>query len=101
MNSSTFYVSSFTIEEGALSLNEHDTDDLKCFPNPIKDQLTISSTTMNLGRIVVFNASGQLLFNTRPHMNEYSLILASYASGFYFVKVTSKESSKVFKIVKE
>ncbi|WP_425077144.1 CARDB domain-containing protein [Psychroserpens sp. S379A] len=100
-NSSTFYVSNFTVNESVLGIDEFQTDDFSYFPNPVTNQLTISANNINLERIDVFNVSGQLLLSTKPNTKEYEISFENHASGIYFVKVTSNENSKVFKILKE
>lgn len=73
-------------EETALSL----------YPNPVSSQLTIEG--LEVAQVEVFNAMGQMV--GQYHQNEINF--SGFASGVYFLRVTSSEGQVFFeKVIKK
>lgn len=100
-SNSSFYFRNFTINNGALSTAQFELDEFKYYPNPVTNKLTITSNTLNIEQVEVFNTSGQLILREAPQANIYSLSFTNYATGVYFIKLMANEHSKVIKILKE
>lgn len=73
--------------------------DLKVFPNPTNNILTIQNNEVLTG-IEIVNISGQVLYASKFDMTEVKLDLSDYSSGVYFVRITSNEKRKLIKVIK-
>jgi len=81
---------------------------LSIYPNPAKDELTISFPfdTKNL-KCEIFNLNGQLVFIEQPINNQasnsFKISLENISSGMYFLKITDSQTGEFIskRIVKE
>jgi hypothetical protein len=73
---------------------------LKLYPTPVKDYLTIESSSM-LKTVELFDSHGKTLFITQLNTHLYNLNMSSCSRGFYMVRVITTEGSTVRKIIKE
>ena len=73
--------------------------DLKLFPTPVRDYLTIESGD-RIFSIYLFDFQGKLLRKISVNSEIFSLDMTSYAAGFYLLEVFTPEGSVVRKIIK-
>ncbi|MEC4004270.1 T9SS type A sorting domain-containing protein [Flavobacterium sp. SUN052] len=71
---------------------------IKVYPNPVKDILTIQSQE-SINKVDVYDANGRLLMSSQLSNNQTDL--STLSSGFYFVKIVSNDKVTVIKITKE
>lgn len=74
--------------------------DFTYFPNPTNGQVTITSATMPIDEITVYNVAGQLLYNSQIHALDTKVDLGGFATGTYFFKLKFNDKEANFKIVK-
>ena len=83
----------------ALSLIQDD-NDIKLYPNPVKDKITIN-TKSEINQIVVRNLLGQIIETTRVNNIEKSIDFDAISSGNYFITIKLRNGeSTTRKIVK-
>ncbi|OYU85186.1 MAG: secretion system protein Por [Flavobacterium sp. BFFFF2] len=70
------------------------------YPNPAKQQLTITSAK-TIDAIELMDVYGKKLVATQVHASETNLDVSSLSVGIYFVKVYSELGVKIEKLVKE
>lgn len=76
---------------------------LLVYPNPVKDQLTITNIPVseNGAQVKVYAMDGQLVqYVSNIRKEEYVLPTTQLSKGVYIVEVTFGESSKVIKVIK-
>lgn len=76
------------------------TNQLRVFPNPFTDVLSIEYKSLGEFSIQLFNANGQLVRTIEKGESISEINLVSLKNGVYFLKVVSPESQKVVKILK-
>ena len=87
----------FTIDTG-LSNIDNEILDMKIYPNPVnKDFITIISPLQELKQIEVYSVTGRKVMDTNTYKNK--LDVRSLASGFYMIKVSVNNQSKVSKLI--
>ena len=92
-----------TTEKPILKPN---TDDLKLFPNPTRDFITVefSNTEPNKAAdIVILNAQGRLVLqkkNTQQGLVQQGIDIGHLAAGTYFVKVKIRHDVRTEQFVK-
>jgi hypothetical protein len=93
-------VNDLVVRENALSVEEFEADNnFVIFPNPSTGVFNIKTTTVNKFNINVYDVTGKVILqqnNVRPDNNTYALDISEYASGVYFLNI-STETSKVTK----
>lgn len=89
---------------GITSVHELSETEANVFPNPFTNQLTVyclQSITEQPTTLSVYNESGQEVFTERLLTTNSSLQTSNWASGIYFLKISSDKGIAVKKIVKE
>ena len=74
--------------------------DIKLYPNPVIDLVTVSSSEL-MTNIEVVNILGQIVFSNTISINETIIDMSRYAAGTYIVRVMVDKNIKVFKIIKK
>ena len=88
----------------AAGVKEHlNTIDLKLYPNPTKDNLTISfKESFNQASVEIVDIIGKGLLSTQAKNNTKIILnVSELPSGIYFAKITSDNKSITKKFVKE
>lgn len=87
--------------QAALGVAEFNNDNLKVFPNPVNNVLTIASGE-SLSKVTVTNMLGQKVIETAVNGNEVQVDVAKLAHGTYMLQLESQSgSSYTTKIVKQ
>jgi hypothetical protein len=76
------------------------TDQVRVFPNPFTDAISIDCNTSKISGIQLFTDNGQLIWNFVNGEPLSKINLASLKNGIYFLNVVSPESQKVVKLLK-
>jgi hypothetical protein len=94
----------FSFTTGAadpLGIEEISLNTFNVSPNPVKDVVTIN-TTSGFDTVEVFNQLGQSVLKSSPDlMNSNRLDLSSLNPGIYLMRIKSNNKSKTVKIIKE
>ncbi len=80
----------------------HDYADIKLFPNPATDRLTIYNEKLQtITQVELYNFHGQRIYSNSFHHSEptFELDLRELPSGFYSVRVRADGSEKINKLV--
>jgi hypothetical protein len=85
---------------GPLAVEDLFTRHLVAFPNPVTDQLTISSM-FELDAFVIYDISGRKVAQGDANANLLQVGVSSLESGMYFVAVASGERSATLQILKK
>ena len=98
INGSTNWTGTITVNVATgISENTSNNFDIKDFPNPVINEVTIKSNTNgDLGKVSVFNIAGQLVYEDKVEGNTTKIDFFSFSSGIYIVKVGEK-SMKLIK----
>ena len=73
---------------------------IQLFPNPTKNDLTVSLKGVKYVDIIIFDIHGKVMLQQSSLVNRDNINLSSLAAGTYFVKTISSEESKVIRISK-
>jgi hypothetical protein len=83
-----------------LGNEEFDMSSFSYYPNPTRDIVNISYSK-EITQIKVFNMLGQQLIDTKVNSTTTQVDLSRFATGTYFIEVTSDEVSKTVKVIKD
>ena len=74
--------------------------DFKCYPNPVKNILSVSNNS-SIDTIEITSLIGQTILYQKVQKLQEEINFSELSNGVYFVKVTAEGQEKVIKIVKE
>ena len=83
-----------------LGVNDFDLSNLKYYPNPVTDQLTISYTEV-ITNVEVFDLNGRMVLKRDFNNETVQIDFSTLSSGTYMLNIKSKENSQFIKIVKK
>lgn len=84
-----------------LGIGEHQMDNsISIFPNPVNGMLNIQSDN-EIVSVSVFDVQGRITSTYLVNDSNASFDVSKYASGIYFVKVTTANGFKIQKLIKE
>lgn len=84
----------------SLNTNNFAFNDLEYYPNPVKNSLSISNSSL-IDTIEITSMLGQRIVTKQINDLQTEINLTDISKGIYFAKVTSDGQEKVIKIVKE
>mgnify|MGYP001292453148 CR=1 FL=1 len=76
------------------------TSTIQLFPNPAKNDLTISIEGIEYVDVVIFDIHGKVMLQQSRLIDLDHINLSSLAAGAYFVKIISSDESKIVRIAK-
>ncbi|HEY4785209.1 MAG TPA: RICIN domain-containing protein [Bacteroidales bacterium] len=84
-------------------IKEGTSEDLKVYPNPVTDMLTISLTGSDLSsaKVEIYNIQGSLVDTQNVFGNVGSIDMSRLSPDIYFVKICDGQRSTLKKIVKQ
>ena len=74
-------------------------ENLKVYPNPVDDLLTVSYTE-DISSIEIYNIVGQLVLLKNIDAAEAQISLAQLSTGTYIVRIASGNNIKNLKVIK-
>lgn len=83
-----------------MSVSDLETVKVSAYPNPVIDQLNISSK-QNIQEVRIFNVNGQLVLNTKVNNNATSLNVSSLKTGVYIAQITTDKGTETIKVIKK
>jgi len=87
-------------EGPCLGTHDFEISNLKYYPNPATDQLTISANEM-ITKVELYNLLGQQINILETNTNTVQLNLSALTSSTYLVKVYSDNKVQYFKVIKK
>ncbi|AGC75334.1 putative carboxypeptidase [Nonlabens dokdonensis DSW-6] len=98
-----FYFDDLKIEviDTTASASGNDLDKLvNIYPNPVQNTLFVR-TSLERFNVSIYNVQGQQLYSNFSNKPNLELDYSSYTSGIYFLNISTDDSSKTFKVLKE
>jgi len=71
------------------------------FPNPVKNELTLSAAQKDITNVAVYNMLGQEVLRTAPNALESTINMNTMSQGAYFVQVTIGNVTETIRIIKQ
>ena len=88
----------FNYGDVQTSIDNEIDNDIKIYPNPVTNNISISGDLLNVDEITIFNNLGKKLFQTKDISPEINV--ASFPNGIYFVRLKStKNIESINKII--
>ena len=99
--SNTSNAVSFTTDEDlTIGVSNYDVTNINYFPNPVKDQLTITAGSP-LESVTVYNLLGAAVMQIGSKEANVVIDMSSLPAGAYILKASVTEGVSTFKVIKE
>lgn len=89
-----------TVNLASLGIKEIESNNLKIYPNPVKDKISISNSA-DIEKIELYDLIGQKIFTNSFLTNKITIDLTNYKSGVYLLKIFSEGKVYANKVIKE
>lgn len=86
--------------ECGLNLDENQVENIRIFPNPVIDFLSIR-TTSDINEIEIISILGQQILSIKVYQKITTLDLSILQNGVYFLKFKGNDEVKTVKIIKK
>jgi hypothetical protein len=86
--------------DASLANDSFNNSNFKFYPNPVKDVLNLSTTSL-ISRVQVINILGQEVKTNVVNATETLVDMSTLPSGTYMVKVTADDLVKTIKVIKQ
>ncbi|RZL18976.1 MAG: T9SS type A sorting domain-containing protein, partial [Pedobacter sp.] len=83
-----------------LKTPEFNVNQLRVYPNPVQDMLTIDYSETIQG-VQVFNMLGQMVYNRNTNASQVKIDMSAMATGTYIVQMTVNGITKNVKVIKK
>lgn len=93
-------LTSISCYETVLSAEDFALNELKVYPNPVKDVINFSFHK-EITAVSIYNLRGQEVITKSLNSNQASIDITGLSAGTYLVKVTSNNEVKILKVIKE
>lgn len=88
--------------EAMLGVNDAEANvDFMYYPNPASNTVTITSASLSMSQLQVYNVAGQLLLDRKLNTLEEKVDVSAFATGTYFFKLKFGNTEANFKILKQ
>ena len=84
----------------ALSTGEFEQQRFSFYPNPVSDNLTISSVG-NIGKVTVVDAMGKTIIDLTANTSEAVVHFENFPTGQYWVKAETDEGVRTFSVIRK
>lgn len=91
--------SNFTVDSSLSTQEISDINNFKIYPNPTNGELYIKGNIELIESVIIYNTLGQHIMGL-DHDFE-SINIHNFKSGLYYVKLATKEGSRIIKILKQ
>ncbi|MFL9843539.1 T9SS type A sorting domain-containing protein [Flavobacterium rhizosphaerae] len=85
---------------GALSLEHRVIENIRIYPNPVKDKVTIENI-QDIAGYAVYNVLGSIIQQGTLNTGQNSISFSEFNKGIYLLTITTNSGSKTVKIIKE
>jgi hypothetical protein len=82
------------------SFRKNDDQAFQIYPNPVIDQLHVSTRGAELLSIEIYSATGHVIYNRQVETSACSIDLSFLSGGVYFIKIKSNNFISTKKIIK-
>lgn len=91
----------FDKQSAVLSTTDFDLSSMIVYPNPVTDNLVISSPKKTIDQVMVYNYLGQLVLKSEPNAIETQINMNGLNRGLYLVQISAEGSLETHKVIKK
>lgn len=93
-------IDNFSVNDQTLSLLDNGLVSLNLYPNPVQNELTITSNEM-INSVMIYDLRGALLHEINPMQKIIQISTDKLNSGMYMIHIATDNSNSVHKIIKK
>ena len=87
----------------SVSVKENESADfqVKCYPNPATDELTVESSKWKVESVRIYNVLGEVVYQSSITNFKSTITIKDFDKGIYFIEAASKDKRSTIKFIKE
>ena len=97
----TVYFDNLTFNSSLLSTKSVAVSKFVAYPNPTKNNWTISSPTFEIASIQLIDVLGKNVMSIKPKSNQFTIDASKLNAGLYFARINTANGSSSLKLVKK
>lgn len=82
-----------------FKFGEKNTDGISIYPNPTKDVLNLISKNSTIGNIIVYSATGQVIYRQNPQTAMASINTSEWTNGVYTFNITGDGKTNNIRVI--
>lgn len=90
-----------TVTYSGVESVQNSIDNIRTYPNPVVNQLSIDAGSANIDQVSIFNLKGELVRTHNSNVNRLELSVSDLTSGVYILKIRTNEGTAVRRIMKK
>ena len=94
------YIDNIILTLNPLSVDEFNTSSFKVYPNPAKENWTITGNSV-INKVIVYDVLGKVVKEFVSDVNEVKISTSGMNSGVYFAKIEGLNGSETIRLIKE
>lgn len=83
-----------------LSIEDEQKKVLELYPNPVSDNLIISSPE-TVSKITITSVLGKKMLEEKANSNKLNVNMAGFRNGLYFIKIESRNNKQTYRVIKK
>jgi len=99
-----FYGTTYTIPDDIcnnLGISEFEQSNIKCYPNPTKDIVNLSTPNETINQINVYDMFGRLLKSQKGYNNSEQIDIQELPKAMYLLEIITEKGKQSVKVVKK
>lgn len=90
-----FAISDLIVEGETLSVPEQELFEVKMYPNPATDYVTLKGQFME--ELQVYDMNGKIVIRAKPNSNQFKLDVRNYPKGMYMLRILLQDNRGTYK----
>ncbi len=85
----------------STSVQENTLQEVLVFPNPVENTLTLQSSLTGKSQLLIYDLTGKIVYQNEDYKNASSILVDTFSSGIYYLKMINNHKNVISKFVKK
>lgn len=85
----------------STSMQENTLQEVLVFPNPVENTLTLQSGLTGKSQLLIYDLTGKIVYQNEDYKTASSILVDTFSSGIYYLKIINNHKNVISKFVKK